>query len=1854
MQSQIAEGYDLSPQQRRLWLRLRREAHAQTRARALLTISGQLDLSALRRACAMVAGRHEALRTSFYRRAGMRLPLQVVAEEAHAGWDEQRVKREESGGTNGDGTGGNGARMSEAAEVPALEVRVVRVGETEHKVELSVAALCADWASLGNVARELARCYEAVTAGTTLHDEAVSYIQFSEWQNQLLESEDRNALAGRAFWRRQDVRSFPALTLPFEARQSISDKFATESVAVRIGTELMARVEEQAQRHGSTVECYLLGCWAALLWRLTGAEEMQVAERVSGRKYAELGGAVGLFEKWLPVGARVVGGARLADLLAQIEETRREGRAWEEYFSWEDEAAGDDDAGCVVGFDYEQQAEPCCAAGVKFTIVELSACHEQFKLRLSCRRDDEGARLVLHFDAGLYAADDMRRMASSLLRLIESTTRTPEALLSRLDILDEQARMQLVEEFNQTRQTFAEGRLLHELFEEQAGRTPDAVAVVCEDDSLSYAQLNMRANQLAHRLQSLGVGPEVVVAIMLERSVEICVALLGVMKAGGAYLPVDPKFPQRRVTFMLEDTHAPVLLTQKRLLEEVAEYGGHVVCLDTDWTGIARESAEPPRGLATGANLVYVIYTSGSTGVPKGVAVEHRQLFNYVNGVRESLDLPHGGSYAMVSTFAADLGNTVLYPALCGGGRLHIISQDMAASPAGAADYFSLHPVDCLKIVPSHFAALLTAPTPEHIVPRRRLILGGEAAPRELAERAKALRPDCEVVNHYGPTETTVGVLTYRIDAEAADGSSEVLPLGRPIANAQVYVLDSQMQPVPINVPGELYVGGAGVTRGYLHRPELTAERFLPDHFSRQPGARLYRTGDRARRLPTGAVEFLGRVDDQVKFHGHRVELGELRAALNHHPQVRDSVVVVRRDTQGRPLLAAYYVARREMGAGELREFLLGEVAAEVVPQVYVHLRRLPLTLNGKVNYAALPEVERGQVQEGRSYAAPRTPVEEVVCGVWAEVLGIERVGIEENFFELGGHSLMATQVVSRVREALGVELPLRTLFETPTVAGLSRWITSALKSGEASPTPPILPVARDNSPLLLSYAQQRLWFLHQLEPESAAYNIFGTVRFGGSLDVDALARSLREVARRHEVLRTTFAALDGVPRQVIGQMPVVKLEAEAVADEAEVRRLAAEEAGRPFDLERGPVFRVRLLRLSEDDHVLFYTMHHIVSDAWSMDVLFKEVAVLYQAFMRGEASTLAELPVQYADYAAWQREWLQGEVLDEQLSYWRRQLAGAPPLTDLPADRPRPPAQSFRGAVESFLLSKELTQALRKLSRQENVTPFMTLLAGFGALLARRTGRHDLVLGTDVANRTRPESEPLIGFFVNQLALRLDLAGDPSFVELVRRARAVCLGAYAHQEVPFERVVGEAAGAREAGQTPLFQVLFVVQNAPSGAVRLPDLSIAPLSYDSPTSKFDLGVFITESARGLECVWRYSTDLFEAETIRGLGRQYETLLGHAAARPGDRLSALDIFTEEEKEQQKIEKQKREGEKLQRLMSKRRAAVALTGMSLVKTELLDEGEKLPLVLRAAGAGLDLAEWVGAERPHLARLLHHHGALLFRGFPLDTPARFEAVASALCPDLYDGYGDLPRAGEGGKVYGSTPYPAERAILFHNESSHLDRWPLRIMFCCLRPAERGGETPIVDCRKVYALLDPRLRERFERKRLMYVRNFTEGLDVSWREFFRTESRAVVEELCRKASVECEWKDGGGLRTRQLRRAVARHPRTGELLFFNQIQLHHVSCLDPEVRESVRTTFGEEDLPRNVYYGDGSTIEDSVVEEVCETSRRAARAFPWQEGDVLMLDNMLTAHARNPYVGERKIVVAMGEMVEERELET
>ena len=1479
---------------------------------AALRLEGRLDPPALAAAFTEIVRRHEALRTTFrtvdgtpFQAIGPARPFPLPLVDLAALPEDRRE--------------GEARLLARAAVLrpfdlargSVLRAALLRLGADEHVLAVTLHHIAGDGWSTGVLVRELAALYGAFVAGrpSPLPELAVQYADFAAWQRARLSGATLAAeLAG---WRERLAGAPTELPLPTDRPRPAIPSYRGGTVPLRWNAELAAGVAGLGRSEGSTLFMTVLAGFFALLGRVAGEDALLVGTPVANRTRSEVEGLIGFFVNTLVLRGDLAGDPSFRELLARVRRTALEAFAHQElpFEKLVEELAPERSLGSTplfqVLFVLQNAPQPALELpGLTLRPWGIGTATAKFDLSLAMTEAEGGLVGALDFAADLFDRTTAQRLAGHLRNLLNGAVAAPDVHLSGLPLLDEAERAQLLDQWNDTA-GWSAPPLAHQDFAARAIRSPEAVAVrfvplsSAPEQRLSYGKLSRWANRLAWRLRALGVGPEVPVVVGMERSVELVAAVLAVLRAGGAWVPVDPADPEERRRQILEDARPAVILTQGRHAAAWGEAGVPVLCVDRET--LAGERETDPQVAVDRAGLAYILYTSGSTGRPKGVQVSHGSLAFYLDWIGGVLDRLDVETLPFLSRPTFDASLKQLFVPLLRGREILLLPDDAAARPDRLLHLLASRPGMGLNCVPAVWTLLLATVEKGDASPPsslRALLLGGERLGEDLVARTRALLPETAILNLYGPTEGT---------ANATWETSGRTTLGRPVGGSRVHLLDRGLQPVPVGVAGEICVGGTGVARGYLARPALTAERFVPDPWAGrrgEPGARLYRTGDLGRQLPDGRIAFLGRTDHQVKVRGLRVELGEIEAAVAICPGVREAAAVAREGADGSRLVVFWVPAGDGAPDGTaLRSHLRRRLPEALLPAL-VRVEELPRLPGGKVDRRDLASREvLGEALAAR--VAPRTPVEEMLAGIWAEVLGLAEVGVEDSFFALGGHSLLATRVISRVRRSFGVELPLRDLFEAPTVAGMAARLAGG---GRCAALPPIVPGPRDAAPPL-SFAQERFWVLDQLRSGSTQYNIPYALRLQGALDPAVLAAALGEVMRRHEVLRARFPVGEsGEALQVIDPpapfvLPVADLTVlPPAAAVDETRRLARAEARRPFDLSRGPLLRALLLRRGSAEHVLIATLHHIASDAWSTGVLMGEVARLAAAFAVGEPSPLPEPELQYGDFARWQRAALTGPVLDGLLAWWVQRLSGVPAVLELPADRPRPPLQSFRGALVPFALSAEAVRGARSLARRGDATLFMVLLAAYQALLGRHSGQERFHVGSPIANRTRAELEGLIGCFVNTLVLPADVSGSPSFAALLARARATALGAYEHQDLPFERLVDEFRLERDLSRTPLFQVVLVLQNAPVEAVELPGLTVRALGGGGGTAKFDLTMTLIERGDGLVGAVELATDLFDPPTAARLARGFAALLTAAAAEPERSVDDLPLLGQEERHQ----------------------------------------------------------------------------------------------------------------------------------------------------------------------------------------------------------------------------------------------------------------------------------------------------------------------------------------------------------------
>lgn len=1772
--SSVESGYRVSPQQARLWA-LGQTRTSEFRTQAMVTVEGPLELERLRNALFELGRGYEILHTQFVTIPGVKMPLQAIGNPVCPSLDEidlsemDEARREES----------VARAWSEALQQPfdgqessPLKVRILRYSNHLAKLIFNQPAIYSDTRAL----EILIECTFDLYSGKAQpsgEDGPLQNVDYSEWLHQILESE--NSGAGREFWRTRHQERFGPFTLSANRATRSAMTFRLASVKRTISTKTFDSFLAACALSSVSTAAFLAACWSIVLSRRAGASEITIGYTYDGRRHEELDRVVGLLEQCAPIYVDVRHDSRFNDLVTEVAASIADGREWQEYSLSSDVA---DQQGRGYQFACHQPLEVLSKGGLTWTIGQQHSCSDRFELKLDCFQTPSRLTVQLLFDSNLFGASEIELLGEQFEILLNNAAKNPHALLGALEIHSDDSLREIFTRVNSTGVPVEPKRTtLPELLQEASDKHGERVAVVSEGVELRYAEVDRRSNQLSQYLRKRGIRPEARVGICLARSSEMVIAMIAVLKAGGAYVPLDPGYPAERLAFMAEDAQLECILSETGLASSLAPAGvaAKVVFLDQVLQDIGKESESSLGCEVQAQNLAYIIYTSGSTGKPKGVQISHGAICNRLLWMQSAFPIGESDAVLQKTVFGFDASVWEIFLPLISGARLVLTRPGGEKDSGYLTASIQANQITVLQLVPSMLRVLVEDPDLTNCKTLRRVFCGGEALPASAVERFWE-RLECELVNLYGPTEATIDATFNR----CLPGETRTYaPIGKPIQNMQVHVLNGDLESAAFGVPGELYLAGAGLARGYQHRPDLTAERFVPNPFGGQ-GTRLYKTGDIARFLLDGNLEFLGRSDDQVKLRGYRIELGEIESLLRKHPAVQDAVVVLKEEDSGDQRLVSYVVPasddklkrdefhrlpngldvahlhtadtnvvykeifeenaylrhgivlsddccvldvganigmfslyvldnyknarvfafepippifrklqtnlglysekskafacglgskqgeetftfyprlttassryadpvadealsrafianqdaglasfsdellegrfqgenfqcqlktvsellreneifnvdllkidvekseaevlegiapqdwakidqiamevhdlegkllsikrlledrgyrvtvdqdavlantelynlyatrcspvqsapgsrsrqllarhKLELSDASLREYLKASLPEYMIPAVFVKLRQLPLQPNQKLDRRRLPEPDQSSPQT--ESATPRNAEEEILCGLMAELLKRSHIGIDQNFFDLGGHSLLATQLVSRIRATFAVEFPLRALFEAPTAAGMAAQVRASRDRHAASLT--LIPPTRPKA-LPLSYAQQRLWFIDQMEPGATTYNIPFGLRLRGRLNREALIESLQNIVRRHEILRTSFAAQDGIPVQRIHQETSLSL------DETDLRGLTTEEqqialkqaateyAALSFDLSKIPLLRLKLLCLEEQEHVLLAVMHHIISDGWSTAVLMKEFVQLYSASVHGTEPDLPELKIQYADFALWQREWLQGSVLQEQLDYWKDVLAGAV-QTELPTTYVRPPVMSHRGEHLRFAIPSEVAKRTKALARREGATLYMTSLAAFHALFQRYTGQSDIVVGATIAGRTMIETEPLIGMFFNTVPIRVDLPPDPRFRELLGRVRERTLGAYAHQHLPFERLIAELGSERDLSHNPLFQTIFELQSTQDQSATLPGLIAEWFDLPNKTAKVDLILtMFDQEGDHLAGNLEFSTDLFDRATAERMIGHYQTLLGGIVANPAALVSELPLLTESE-------------------------------------------------------------------------------------------------------------------------------------------------------------------------------------------------------------------------------------------------------------------------------------------------------------------------------------------------------------------
>nr|WP_277951940.1 non-ribosomal peptide synthase/polyketide synthase [Pseudomonas sp. TH06] len=1441
-----------------------------------LRLHGRLDADALQRALTRIVARHETLRSRF-------VSIDDTAQVSIAPVGSDLLLRVEDLRQHPQAEPALQTLMTQEASAAfdlqtdtLIRGRLVRLADDHHVLLVTVHHIVADGWSMGVLTRELMALYQAFSHGEQdpLPALTLQYGDYAVWQRRWLSGE---VLQRQSDYWQQTLDGAPALlTLPTDRPRPAQQDYTGGNVEVLLGERLSAGLKALSQRHGVTLFMTMTSAWALLMSRLSGQADVVIGSPVANRSRAEIEGLIGMFVNTLALRIDTSGEPSVEALLARVKARTLQAQVHQDLPFEQVVEIVRPVRSLAHSPLFQTTLSWDSSVGPQLVLADLTlegvtgeGDVAKFDLTLTLGEVNGEIRGSLVYATALFDESTIQRYVGYFQRLLEAMVGDDHTVLEQVPLLAPDERQRLLTDFNATAREYPQTLTVHGIFQQQVAAHPKAVAAVHGTHSLSYFELNAQANRLAHHLIGQGVQPGDHVAILLPRSLELLVAQIAIAKCAAAYVPLDINAPSERQAFMVEDCRAVALLT---LSSEVIDYTASRV--DLDRLKLSGQPTHNPNLLQSSESLAYIMYTSGSTGTPKGVMVPHRGIGRLVinNGYA---DFNPQDRVVFASNPAFDASTMDIWGPLLNGGRVVVIDHETLLDPNAFGRELSSSGATILFVTTALFNQYVQL-IPQALEGLRILLCGGERGDPSAFRRLLAEAPELRIVHCYGPTETTTYATTFEVH-EVAE-YAESVPIGGPISNTQVYVLDAHQQPVPMGVTGELYIGGQGVALGYLNRPDLTAEKFLRDPFSDKPGALLYRTGDLARWLAPGQLDCIGRNDDQVKIRGFRIELGEIETRLLNCPGIKEAVVLARRDGQDNARLVAYYTVTGEtLDGADLHAQLQARLPEYMVPTAWVQLDVLPLNNNGKVDRKALPAPTQ-EAMLSRAYEAPATPLEASLAAVWAEVLQVAQVGRHDNFFELGGHSLLAMRMLSQVRQQMGVELALADLFANPQLAAVAEVLSRAGRST----LPDILPAPRDQV-LPLSFAQQRLWFLAQMGGGSSAYNIPIGLRLRGRLDEDALQRALARIVARHETLRSRFTPHDDqaqvlfVPVETGLLLQVADLREHPHADEA-LQQLSEAEACAPFNLEHDPLVRGRLVRLADDHHVLVLTMHHIISDGWSMGVLTRELMALYQAFSQGEADPLPPLALQYTDYAVWQRRWLSGEVLQRQSDYWQQNLAGAPALLSLPTDRPRPAQQDYSGASVEVLLDEQTSADLKALCQRRAVTPYMVIMSAWAILLARLSGQDDVVIGSPVANRTRAEIEGLIGMFVNTLALRIDTSGELSGEALLARVKAQTLQAQAHQDLPFEQVVEITRPVRSLSHSALFQTLLSWNNNDGPSLTLGDMTLEGVASPSLFVKFDLSLTLGDYPGGIRGALNYATALFDESAIQRFVGYFQRLL----------------------------------------------------------------------------------------------------------------------------------------------------------------------------------------------------------------------------------------------------------------------------------------------------------------------------------------------------------------------------------------
>ncbi|WP_432408908.1 amino acid adenylation domain-containing protein [Wukongibacter sp. M2B1] len=1467
------EYYLLSSAQKRLYVlnQLEGRGIGYNMPSAML-LRGDIDKERIEETFRKLVKRHEALRTYFKLVEGE--PMQVVEEEV-----EFKVETRSKGKERVDDIVREFIRPFELDKAPLFRVGMIEISENEHILMLDMHHIISDGVSSNILTREFTSQYE----GKKLPELKIQYKDFTKWQNDLLKGEAIKKQ--EEYWLEVFSGEIPVLNMPTDYPRPSLQSFKGDRMGFKIDEGLVRDLRSIAAETGSTMYMVILAAYNVLLSKYSGQEDIVVGSTIAGRPHPDLEGIMGMFVNTLAMRNQAKGEKSFREFLLEVKEKALKVYENQDYQFEElvEKLSIPRDMSRNPLFDtmftmQNIESEELKIEDVKFETYGIENKAAKFDLTLSAVEAGEIIEFDLEYCTELYKKETIQRLSRHFKNILRKIAENPEESIDQIDMLTEEEKRQLLIDFNDTKREYPRDKTIHELFEEQVEKSPDNIALIFEDKEVTYRELNERSNQLARVLRKRGVGPETIVGIMVERSIEMIVGILGILKSGGAYLPIDPEYPEERIEFILEDSAVNILLTQKSTSNQLS-YRGEILQFKNgmEYEEVDSSSLEI---INRSNNLAYIIYTSGSTGNPKGVMIEHRTIINTLLWRKNYYIFNQDDTILQIPSFSFDSSIEDIFTPLISGSKVIMISQDQRFNIHYLKEVIVKNKITHFLITPVLYKAFLEE-APRSLNGLRIVTVAGDSFTEEFVKRHFEKLKNVRLVNEYGPTENSVCSTVYEFNKNDTE-----VKIGKPINNVKCYILDESKNLSPTKISGELCIGGDGLARGYLNREELTAEKFVENPFV--PGERMYRTGDLARWLPDGNIEFLGRIDHQVKIRGFRIEPGEIEAQLLKHGSVKEAVVIDRKGKDNDKYLCAYIVSEEEISVSDLRKHLSKELPEYMVPSYFVQLEKISLTPNGKIDRRSLPLPE-GNISTGVEYEAPSSITEEKLVEIWKEILGIEKIGINDNFFSLGGHSLRAAAMVSKIHKEMNVEVPLREVFRLATVKSLAKYIKEAKSSIYIG----IQPVEKKEY-YLLSSAQKRLYVLNQLEGRGIGYNMPSAMLLRGDIDKERIEETFRKLVKRHEALRTYFKLVEGEPMQVVEEEVEFKVETRSKGKER-VDDIVREFI-RPFELDKAPLFRVGMIEISENEHILMLDMHHIISDGVSSNILTREFTSQY------EGKKLPELKIQYKDFTKWQNDLLKGEAIKKQEEYWLEVFSGEIPVLNMPTDYPRPSLQSFKGDRMGFKIDEGLVRDLRSIAAETGSTMYMVILAAYNVLLSKYSGQEDIVVGSTIAGRPHPDLEEIMGMFVNILAMRNQAKGEKSFREFLLEVKEKALKAYENQDYQFEELVEKLSIPRDMSRNPLFDTMFTMQNIESEELKIEDVKFETYGIENKAAKFDLTLSAVEAGEIIEFDLEYCTELYKKETIQRLSRHFKNILRKIAENPEESIDQIDMLTEEEKRQ----------------------------------------------------------------------------------------------------------------------------------------------------------------------------------------------------------------------------------------------------------------------------------------------------------------------------------------------------------------